>query len=133
MYRCRLNHNRVRTYDYWEYTYYYYYYYRVNWLALFGCRELNNIGRGFIGGGFVAIARWSRNHVARLEYGYGTIWIHIVIVSVGWQNGWNEASETTIQKDYKDVLRPVVSVTYPYHTKHPWHPHPSIFYKTSLL
>ena len=36
-------------------------------MALFGCRELINIGGGFV----VAIAR-CRNHVARLEYGFGT-------------------------------------------------------------
>ena len=34
-------------------------------MSLFGCRELINIG-----GDFVATAR---NHVARLEYGYGTV------------------------------------------------------------
>ena len=41
--------------------------YRVNWMALFGCRELIKIG-----GGFKPLPVECRNHVARLEYGYGT-------------------------------------------------------------
>ena len=36
-------------------------------MALFGCRELINVGDGFL-----PLPDGSENHVVRLEYGYGT-------------------------------------------------------------